>query len=74
MKTASELRAENAALGLCWKDLGSGEKEKLPKPLSPKEMRFLFTESSTAHSSSENRKMPVPNRLVCGKQRHYEIV
>lgn len=49
MKSASEIRAENAALGMKWKDLGDAEKEKLPRPLTSKEMQFLFTESSPAH-------------------------
>ncbi len=53
MKSASEIRAENAALGLKWKDLGKVEKEKLPLPLSQKEMQFLFTETSPAHYTSE---------------------
>lgn len=50
MKSASEIRAENAALGLNWKD---GEKSKLPRPLTGKEMQFLFTESSPAHYTNE---------------------
>lgn len=49
MKSASEIRSENAALGLKWKDLGDVEKAKLPRPLTSKEMQFLFTESSPAH-------------------------
>lgn len=49
MKTASEIRAENAALGMKWKDFNDNEKSKLPKPLTNKEMQFLFTESSPAH-------------------------
>lgn len=53
MKTASEIRIENAALGLKWKDLEKGEKAKLPRPLSQKEMQFLFTETSPAHYTGE---------------------
>jgi hypothetical protein len=53
MKSASEIRAENAALGMKWKDLGDGEKMKLPRPLTSKEMQFLFTESSPAHYTGE---------------------
>jgi hypothetical protein len=49
MKTASFIRAENASLGLNWKQMQSGEKDKLPRPLSQKEMQFLFTETSPAH-------------------------
>ena len=53
MKSASEIRAENAALGMKWKDLESGEKAKLPRPLTSKEMQFLFTENSPAHYTGE---------------------
>ena len=53
MKTSSEIRAENAELGLKWKDLSNGEKEKLPRPLTSKEMQFLFTESSPVHYTNE---------------------
>jgi hypothetical protein len=53
MKTASEIRAENASLGLSWKDLPKTEKEKPPRPLTQKEMQFLFTESSPAHYTNE---------------------
>lgn len=49
MKTASTIRAENASLGLNWKEMQNGEKDKLPRPLSQKEMQFLFTETSPAH-------------------------
>jgi hypothetical protein len=49
MKSASEIRAENAALGLKWKDLEMSEKAKRARPLTGKEMQFLFTESSPAH-------------------------
>lgn len=52
-KTASEIRAENATLGLKWKDLEKSEKETQPRPLTQKEMQFLFTESSPAHFTSE---------------------
>ena len=53
MKSASEIRAENAALGMKRKDLESGEKAKLPRPLTSKEMQFLFTENSPAHYTGE---------------------
>lgn len=53
MKTASTIRAENASLGLKWKELQDGEKDKLPRPLSQKEMQFLFTETSPAHYTQE---------------------
>jgi len=53
MKSASEIRAENAALGMKWKDLEKKEKAKLPPPLTNKEMQFLFTESSPGHYTNE---------------------
>jgi uncharacterized protein YeaO (DUF488 family) len=53
MKTASEIRTENASIGMSWKDLPKSEKEKLPRPLSQKELQFLFTESSPAHYTNE---------------------
>ena len=53
MKTSGEIRAENAELGFKWKDLKNSEKEKIPRPLTSKEMQFLFTESSPAHYTNE---------------------
>jgi uncharacterized phage-like protein YoqJ len=53
IKVASDIRAENAALGLKWKNLEAGEKEKLTKPLTNREMQFLFTETSPAHYTPE---------------------
>ncbi len=53
MKTSAEIRAENASLGLKWKELTMGEKEKIPRPLTNREMQFLFTESSPAHYTNE---------------------
>lgn len=53
IKTASDIRAENAALGLKWKDLNAGEKEKQPRPLTNREMQFLFTETSPSHYTPE---------------------
>ena len=53
MKSASEIRSENAALGMKWKDFGDKEKVKLPRPLTNKEMQFLFTEPSPAHYTNE---------------------
>jgi hypothetical protein len=52
-KTASEIRAENASIGLKWKDLEKTEKEKQLRPLTQKEMQFLFTESSPPHFTTE---------------------
>lgn len=53
MKTSAEIRVENASLGMNWKDLSKSEKEKLPRPLTNREMQFLFTESSPAHYTNE---------------------
>ncbi len=53
LDAASEIRAENARLGLNWKDLPASEKQKQPRPLTAKEMQFLFTEASPAHYSPE---------------------
>lgn len=53
MKTSAEIRAENASLGMKWKDLTTAEKGKLPRPLTNREMQFLFTESSPAHYTNE---------------------
>lgn len=53
IKTASDIRAENAALGLKWKDLSADERAKQPRPLTDREMRFLFTETSPAHYNGE---------------------
>ncbi|MGI8542150.1 MAG: hypothetical protein ACR2MD_01565, partial [Aridibacter sp.] len=53
LKTASEIRLENAAVGFKWKDLKKSEKENQPRPLSNKEMQFLFTENSPTHYTNE---------------------
>ncbi len=53
IKAASEIRIENAAIGFKWKDLEKSEKEKQPRPLTNKEMQFLFTENSPTHYTSE---------------------
>lgn len=53
IKTSAEIRAENASLGLKWKDLSKDEKGKLSKPLTSKGMQFLFTESSPVHYTNE---------------------
>lgn len=49
IKAASEIRAENAALGMNWKNSEKSEKQNQPRPLTQKEMQFLFTETSPAH-------------------------
>lgn len=53
IKAASDIRIENAALGLKWKDLNADERAKQPRPLTDREMRFLFTETSPAHYNGE---------------------
>lgn len=53
IKLASDIRSENAAHGLKWKDLNAAEKEKLSKPLTNREMQFLFTETSPAYYTPE---------------------
>lgn len=50
---ASRIRLENAKLGFEWKNLPETEKTQTPAPLTSKEMRFLFTESSPRHYTSE---------------------
>ncbi len=50
---ASRIRLENAKLGFEWKNLPETEKAQTPSPLTSKEMRFLFTESSPRHYTSE---------------------
>ncbi len=53
IKASSDVRAENAALGMKWKDLETSEKEKLARPITNREMQFLFTETSPAHYTPE---------------------
>lgn len=53
IRISSEIRAENAAIGLKWKDLEKKDKEKQPRPLTNKEMQFLFTEVSPVHYTPE---------------------
>lgn len=50
---ASRIRLENARIGFQWKELPDAEKAKISPPLTSKEMRFLFTESSPRHYTSE---------------------
>jgi hypothetical protein len=50
---ASQIRAENAGLGLKWKELTASKKQQQPRPLTAKEMQFLFTEASPAHYTAE---------------------
>lgn len=50
---ASRIRLENAKIGFQWEKLTDPEKVKTPPPLTSKEMRFLFTEASPRHYTSE---------------------
>ncbi len=50
---ASRIRLENAQLGFQWAGLAEAEKAKTPRPLTSKEMQFLFTEASPRHYTTE---------------------
>lgn len=50
---ASKIRHENAKLGFGWEKLSETEKAATPRPLTSKEMQFLFTEASPRHYTSE---------------------
>lgn len=50
---ASRIRLENAQLGFRWNDLPEAEKAETHRSLTSKEMRFLFTEVSPRHYTSE---------------------
>lgn len=53
MLVSSEIRAENARIGLKWKELEESAKKAQPRPLTQKEMQFLFTENSPSHYTRE---------------------
>ncbi|HMO82467.1 MAG TPA: hypothetical protein PKD24_16960 [Pyrinomonadaceae bacterium] len=53
MDAASKIRLENARLGLQWETLTEAEKTNTPRPLTSKEMQFLFTEVSPRHYTAE---------------------
>jgi hypothetical protein len=53
INAASAIRLENARVGLAWKDLSSAERQNIPRPLTTREMQFLFTEVSPSHYSSD---------------------
>jgi len=50
---ASRIRLENARIGFQWETLPEAEKAKTPRPLTSKEMQFLFTEISPRQYTSE---------------------
>lgn len=53
MEAASKIRLENAKLGSEWKTLAESERAGTPRPLSVKEMQFLFTEVSPRNYTSD---------------------
>jgi len=53
MEAASTIRLENAKVGFQWKTLAETERANTARPLSSKEMQFLFTEVSPSHYTSE---------------------
>lgn len=50
---ASRIRLENAQVGFRWESLTDIERTKTLRPLSSKEIQFLFTEASPRHYTSE---------------------
>ncbi len=68
-KTASEIRAENASIGLKWKNFDKVEKAKQSRPLTQKEMQFLFTESSPSHFTTEMTALKISFSHT-GESRH----
>lgn len=57
VRFSSEIRAENASLGLRWKNLDDEQRTRFARPLTQKEMQFLFTESSPQHYTNEMTAM-----------------
>lgn len=53
MDAASRIRHENARVGLQWGTMTKAEKAETTRPLSSKEMQFLFTEVSPRHYTGE---------------------
>ena len=53
MDAASQIRHENARVGLQWGTLTRDEKAETTRPLTSKEMQFLFTEISPRHYTGE---------------------
>lgn len=53
MDAASRIRHENARVGLQWGTMTRAEKAETTRPLSSKEMQFLFTEVSPRHYTGE---------------------
>ena len=53
MDAASQIRHDNARVGLQWGTLTRDEKAETTRPLTSKEMQFLFTEISPRHYTGE---------------------
>lgn len=53
INAASAIRLENARVGLKWKNLSPNVRENTPRPLTAKEMQFLFTEMSPRHYTAD---------------------
>ncbi len=53
MDAASKIRLENARIGFQWERLSDAEKTNTIRPLTSKEMQFLFTEASPRHYTTE---------------------
>lgn len=53
MDAASRIRHENARLGIQWGKMTKTEKADTTRPLTAKEMQFLFTEVSPRHYTAE---------------------
>jgi hypothetical protein len=53
MDAASRIRHENARIGLQWGTLTKAEKADTTRPLTAREMQFLFTEVSPRHYTAE---------------------
>lgn len=53
INAASAVRLDNARVGLDWKNLSQDKREATARPLTAKEMQFLFTEVSPRHYTPE---------------------
>ncbi len=53
LDAASRIRLENAKLGFNWEKLTKAERADTSRPLTSREMQFLFTEASPRHYTTE---------------------
>ena len=53
LEAASRIRSDNARIGLEWPKLSSSQRDGSHRPLTSKEMQFLFTEVSPHHYTSD---------------------